>query len=91
MQRKHAAKAAARSLGVGGPLDQIRIGLVDLDKVGEGFDARVGECHDVVVARAIDSDQAVLLVHFVGDVPQPVSSCPPGSVRAEPNGRATRP
>src|SRR6185437_7117479 len=60
------------SLWVGGPLEEIRIGLVELDKAGEGFDAKVGERHDAVVARAIDPDQSVLLIHFVGDVPQPV-------------------
>src|SRR4051812_24638579 len=60
------------SLGVGGALQGIRIGLVDLDKAGEGFDAKVGERHDAVVARAVDPDQPVLLIHFVGDVPQPV-------------------
>src|SRR5580704_11394939 len=72
-RRKHAAKTAARSLRVGGPsLKQIRISLVDLDKTGEGFDAKVGERHNAIVARAIDPDQSVLLIHFVGDVPQPV-------------------
>src|SRR6185437_1885539 len=60
------------SLGVGGPLKEVRIGLVDLDKTGEGFDAKVGERHNAVVAWAIDPDQSVLLIHFVGDVPQPV-------------------
>src|SRR6185437_6777609 len=64
------------SLWVGGPLEEIRTGLVDLDKVGEGFDAKVGERHDAVVARAIDPDQSVLLIHFVGDVPQPILVLP---------------
>jgi hypothetical protein len=36
------------------------------------FDAEGGEGHDALVARATDPDQAVLLVHFAGDVPQPV-------------------
>jgi hypothetical protein len=58
---------------VGGPsLKQIRIGLVDLEKTGEGFDPKVGERHNAVVAWTIDLDQSVLLIHFVGHVPQPV-------------------
>ena len=40
-----------------------------LDEVGEGFDAKVGEGHDAVVTKAVDRDQAVLLIHFVGDIP----------------------
>src|SRR4029078_12260471 len=51
---------------------QIGIGLVNLDKAGEGLDAKVSERHNAVVAWAIDPDQSVLLIHFVGDVPQPV-------------------
>jgi hypothetical protein len=45
---------------------------VDFDKAGERFDAKVGERHDAVVARAVDPDQSIFLIHFVGDVPQPV-------------------
>ncbi len=29
-------------------------------------------CHDAVGTWTVDPDQAVLFVHFVGDVPQPV-------------------
>jgi hypothetical protein len=28
--------------------------------------------HDAVVTKTVDPDQPVLLIHFVGDVPQPV-------------------
>ena len=59
-------------LGSEDRLSRSRIGLVDLDKSGEGFDAEVGERHNAVVTRAVDPDQSVLLIHFVGDVPQPV-------------------
>src|SRR5262249_26587122 len=33
---------------------------------------KVGERHNAVVARTIDPDQSVLLIHFIGDVPKPV-------------------
>src|SRR6478736_8170642 len=50
----------------------MRIGLVDLDEAGEGFDAKVGKRHDAIVTRAVYPDQSVLLMHFVGHIPQPV-------------------
>src|SRR5215831_9521698 len=49
-----------QSLGVRGPLEQMRIGLVALDKSGEGFDAEVGERHNAIVARAIDPDRRLV-------------------------------
>ena len=36
------------------------------------FDAEVGERHDAVFSDAVDPEQAILGVHFAGDVPQPV-------------------
>lgn len=45
---------------------------MDLDEAGQRFDAEVGERHDAVAAWPVDPDQAVLLIHFVGNVPQPV-------------------
>ena len=53
-------------------LEEIGIGFIDLDEAGEGIDAEVGEGHDAFLTRAVDPDQAVLLIHFVGDVPQPI-------------------
>src|SRR5208283_3687796 len=45
---------------------------VDLDQVDEAVDAVIGEGHDAVVAEAQDPDQAVLGLHFDGDVEQEV-------------------
>ena len=73
---KHAAWAAAGSVRVGCSLEQAGIGLVDLDDTGERLDTEVGECHDGGVAYTIDPDQAVFLVHFVGNVPQPLLILP---------------
>ncbi len=56
----------------GGPLKQIRISPAVLDETCECFDTKVGERHDGIFAWAIDPDQAVLLIHFVGNVPQPI-------------------
>lgn len=36
------------------------------------FCAKVGECLDTIFIDAVDSDHAVLDLHFVGDVTQPV-------------------
>ena len=52
--------------------EDARVILVDLDKVPEVLDAVVCERHDAVVAWAINPDQSVLLIHFIGDVAQPV-------------------
>lgn len=43
---------------------------MDFDDSGERLDSEVGERHDAVVAYTVDPDQSVLLVHFVGNVPQ---------------------
>src|SRR6202049_2760575 len=71
-QRKHSPWAAVLSLWIDRTLEEVGIGFVDLDDAGEGFDAEVSEGHDALLTRAVDPDQAVLLVHFAGDVPQPV-------------------
>ena len=41
------------------------------DKVDQGVDSKIGECHDALIPKAVDPDLAILLVHFVGDIPQP--------------------
>ena len=55
-------------------LEQGGIVFVHFDQLDEVLDAEVGERHDALIARAVDPDQAILLIHFGGDVPQPVSS-----------------
>ena len=47
---------------------------MDLDQLDEVFDSEVGERHDAIVAEAVDPDHAVLRVHFVGDVVEPVDA-----------------
>jgi hypothetical protein len=49
-----------------------------LDEAGQRFGAEVGELYDAVVAWPVDPDQTVLLVHFVGNVPQLVILRPYG-------------
>jgi hypothetical protein len=60
--------------GHSGSVDRLsRPGLpCSLDDAGEGLDVEGGERHDAVVAWTVDPDQAVLMVHFVGDVPRPI-------------------
>jgi len=48
-----------------------------LDQLDEAIDGVVGEGHDAFVAEAQDPDEAVLRLHFDGDVEQEVD------VRAE--------
>lgn len=43
-----------------------------LDELHQVLDPEVGERHDTVFADAIDPDDAVLDVHFIGDIPQPI-------------------
>ena len=45
---------------------------MELDKLDEVFNSEVGKRHDAVISDAIDPDDAVLGIHFVGHVPQPV-------------------
>ena len=45
---------------------------VDLDRLNEAVDAEVGEGHDAFVAEAENPDEAVLGLHFDGDVEQEV-------------------
>jgi len=47
---------------------------VDLDQLDEVFDTEVGERHDAVVAEAVDPDHAVLDLHFIGDLIEPVDA-----------------
>lgn len=54
------------------PAEQSRVFLVELDKLDEVFNSEVGKRHDAVISDAIDPDDAVLGIHFVGHVPQPV-------------------
>src|SRR5271167_1072595 len=60
------------SFRLGRPLQQLRIGLIDLDDAGERFDAEVCERYDAVVTWAVDPDQVILGVHLVGHLPQPL-------------------
>ena len=53
-----------------------RFCLLHRDEILETFDAFFGERHDSVITRSIDPDQAVFLVHFVGNVPQPLLILP---------------
>ena len=54
------------------PLEQSRVFLVELDKLDEVFNPEVGKRYYAVFSDAIDPDDAVLGIHFVGDVMQPV-------------------
>ena len=45
---------------------------MDLDQVDEAVDAVVGEGHDAFVAEAENPDEAVLGLHFDGDVEEEV-------------------
>jgi hypothetical protein len=54
------------------PAEQSGIFLVDLDKLDEVFNSEVGKRHDAVFSNAVDPDDAILSVHFIGDVPQPI-------------------
>ena len=56
----------------------------DLDQLDEAVDAVVGEGYDAIVAEAEDPDEAVLRLHFDGDVEQEVD------VLAEPSIVLTR-
>ena len=42
------------------------------DELDQALNAEVGERQDAFIADAIDPDDAVLDLHFVGDVPQPI-------------------
>ena len=42
------------------------------DKILEILDTEVGERHDAVIADAVDPDDAVLDLHFGGNIPQPI-------------------
>lgn len=52
--------------------EQFRIFLIGPDEIDQVFDAEVGEGLDAVFSDAIDPDDAVFDLHFIGDVPQPV-------------------
>ena len=52
--------------------EQSRVFFVDLDKLDEVFNPEVRKRHDAIFADAIDPDDAVLDIHFAGDVVQPV-------------------
>ena len=69
---QYAAHVSSRRFGSGARSGRARPPLVDFDKAGERLDAEVCERHHARVARAVDPDQAVLLVHFGGHVAQPV-------------------
>jgi hypothetical protein len=42
--------------------------FLDFDELDKVFYSEVGEGHDAVIADAVDPDDAVLCVHFIGDV-----------------------
>jgi hypothetical protein len=52
--------------------EQSRVFFVDLDKLDEVFNSEVRKRHDAIFSNAVDPDDAVLGIHFIGDVPQPV-------------------
>ena len=52
------------------------MGFVDPDELHQGLDSKVGERHDAVFFDAIDPDETVLGVYFIGDVSQPISLLP---------------
>lgn len=45
---------------------------MDFDEFDEGLDSEVGERPDGVVTDAVDPDDAVLDIHFVGNLVQPI-------------------
>src|SRR5271166_4999898 len=53
---------------------------MDLDEFDEAVDAVVGEGHDAFIAEAQDPDEAVLGLHFDGDVEQVVDVLSPRSL-----------
>ena len=53
-------------------LKQLGIFSVHLNELDEAVDAEVSERLDAVFSDAIDPDDAVLDLHLVGDVPQPI-------------------
>jgi hypothetical protein len=57
--------------GVGAP-EQSGVFFVDLDKLDEIFNSEVGKRHYTVFSDAVDPDEAVVGIHFICDVPQPV-------------------
>jgi len=52
--------------------EQCRVFFVDLDELDEVFNSEVRKRHYAIFFDAIDPDDAVLGIHFVGDVVQPV-------------------
>ena len=60
-------------LFVGAPtLEQRRVGFMGFDEIDEVVDSEVGEGQNAVIAEPVDPYDAVLCVHLVGDVVQPV-------------------
>src|SRR2546426_5746913 len=76
--RKHPPKAsvylpdAGRRRGLVSTTEQSGVFFEHPDELHQGLDAEVGERHDAVFADAIDPDDAVLRIHSIGDIPQPV-------------------
>jgi hypothetical protein len=58
--------------------------FVHPDEFHQGLVAEVGERHDGLFVDAIDSDDAVLRVHSIGDIPQPVLVLSPRSFATRP-------
>ena len=46
--------------------------LVGPDELDQVFDSEAGERLDAIFSDALDPDDAVLDLHFAGDIPQPV-------------------
>lgn len=53
-------------------LQQFRIFLIDLDELDEALDAEIGERLNAVFANAKDPNCALLDLHFIGEVAQPI-------------------
>jgi len=51
---------------------QSRTFFVHTDELDQVFDSEAGERLDAIFSDAIDPDDAVVDLHFVGNVPQPV-------------------
>ena len=71
---RNASGVGRRLIGLFGlpALEPSRIFFVHPDELDQVFDTEVGERLDAIFSDAIDPDDAVLDLHFTGDVPQPV-------------------
>jgi hypothetical protein len=56
--------------------EEFGIVLVHPDELDQVFDSELGERLDAIFSDAIDADDAVLDLHFIGDLPYQSSSSP---------------